>query len=46
MLATYAGDQGVENSSSIWYDLLNPSKEEMSHAETSTGLKLPSRKEA
>ena len=35
MLATYAGDQGVENSSSTWYDLLNPSKRDVSR-ETST----------
>ena len=42
-MATYAGDRGSENSNDIWYDLLNPSKEEMSRAEASTDLKLPTR---
>ena len=36
MLATYAGDQGTGKSSDIWYDLLNPSRDEMSRAEAST----------
>lgn len=43
MLVTHAGDHGSGNSGDIWYDLFNPSEEEMSRVEASTSLKLPSR---
>jgi magnesium transporter len=43
MLATYARDQGSENHNDVWFDLLNPTNQEMARVEASTGLKLPSR---
>ena len=43
MLATYARDQGSENHNDVWFDLLNPTNQEIARVEASTGLKLPSR---
>jgi magnesium transporter len=41
MLTTYGREEG--QSDQLWFDLVNPSKEEILRAEKATGLKLPTR---
>jgi hypothetical protein len=39
MLATYAGDKGSGKHVDVWFDLLNPTDEEVARVEASTPLR-------